>query len=218
MKFDTLKLIYLHPSRTGGAQIENIICGSIGIRKGPADQPDMDLMFGFHAGQYGNLQHLTFAEIACLALADLTNYSILCSIRNPISKFVSAYFYNKCDQKHARPGNFLARLSVQPMRHFLPQTQYTHRNGTAIYSHLIRQEHYRQDLEKFCDTYGFQCIVQEKFNTSGNPTYNPYKDRNEIDLFHCFFTREERQLFYSLYQEDFRLLYPDYVDIVENML
>ncbi len=218
MKFDTLNLVYLHPSRTGGTQIEDIICGNIGIRKGPAGQPDTELMFGRHPRQYGNLQHLTLAEMSCLTTAELGTYSILCSIRNPISRFVSAYYYIGCNQNYARPGELLAGLSVKTVQHFLPQTQYTHQNGTAIYSYLIRQEQYRQDLQKFCETFDFQCIVHEKFNTSGNPAYNPFKDRNEIDLFHSFFVREERQLFYRLYQEDFHLLYPEYVDIVENML
>ncbi len=218
MKFDTLKLVYLHPTRTGGTQVENIICENLGIRKNPVDQPDTELMFGYHSFQYGNLQHLTLAEMSILSSADLGTYSILCSIRNPISKFVSAYFYNGCDQKFIRPGEFLARLSVQPIQHFLPQTHYTHKKGTAIYSYLIRQEHYRQDLQKFCETFDFQWTVHEKFNTSGNPAYNAYKNRNETDLFHSFFTRDERQLFYRLYRKDFHLLYPDYVDIVENML
>jgi hypothetical protein len=218
MKFDAIRLIYLHPARTGGSQIENILCDNLGISKGPEEQSDLGLMFGAHSLRYGNLQHLTLSEMSLLAAADLSDYAVLCSIRNPIPRFISAYFYNGCEKRYSRPGKLLVELAVRPLQHFLPQTRYTHENSTAIFDNLIRQEQYLTDLQRFCRLRGFTCSVQEHHNTVGTPVYSEYLYRNEIDVFHVFFTREERRMFYALYQQDFELLYPDYVDIVENML
>ena len=196
MKIDDQKIILLHPGKTGGTSIEHTLRDLYlpGLKLEPKVS-DRKIMFGFDKEHQCYLQHADLRLYSILGIP-YKEYKTICTVRNPYTRLLSCYYYNGKNNQFEfedfvlnRIPNMFTNMNTAKYSsgHFFPQ--YYHANDV---NEIIKLENFNSDCKK--------VGLDVKYHYS--KTTGMKKHTKPMDAY----TTKMKDIIYSLYKEDFRLL------------
>lgn len=194
MKIDSENLILFHPGKTGGTSIEftlkDLYLPDIHLN---FHDSNFDIMFGFNKQYYIYLQHADTRFYNMLGI-DYTKYKTICTVRRPYERILSCYYYNNKFAVYSFEEFIYKDLEKSinhnnkySTNHFSPQHYYT----TNV-KHIIKLENFKED----CQNLGLDI----KYHFS--QTHKAREYNNPMDAYN----NKMKDIVYSLYKEDFKLL------------
>ena len=118
--------------------------------------------------------HYTLTEREQLnAPIDLDNFDILCTVRDPLERFMSGARYH-----HESPEKYMQRCkNASPSEVFIPkekryqhcrpQTDYTHTaSGRSLCTHMVHQENINEEIPAILEKYGCKVDHMPLLNLS----------------------------------------------------
>lgn len=199
MKFESQKIILLHPGKTGGTSIEYTLRDLYfkGLKL-DAFKEDLDLMFGLSKKHNLFLQHADLRFYKNILNINLNDYKTIATVRNPYDRLVSCYYYNGKNKKFTFHDFVLNRLEDQielnnkkgfSVSHFAPQINFCKIDDYRV-DHIIKLETFVSDLKKI--------NIDVKYNAS--------KTVSRKEDYNGYYNQKTKDLVYQLYKEDFEYL------------
>jgi hypothetical protein len=192
--FNEKKVIFLHIGKTGGFSVEK----ALGLPPRDYRKFCPEFLFGVNKGVM--VQHARLPYLEQFMTEPQKKFYKFTIIRNPWDRMVSAFYYLKPAHLKAF-GSFESWLehkhqSVVSGRwgegsHFVPQIEYTHRNGKQIVDKIIRFENLGQEFRRMCRLNGIEASELQKLNASR------LRDKRLED-----YTPKTRQMVYEMYQTE----------------
>lgn len=178
-----LKVVFMHPCRTGGATIESVL-GLPTNRKQNGDTSRYQ--FISHDPTLGYMQHARYMEME--KYIPSTYYKIA-TVRNPYNRVLGMIRYTKMPSFRALVD--FCEKSVNMRNFVLPQHMYTHKNGVCVVDDIIR----------ICDgeRVGLDALQEKTGLVIDIPEYQPTVNTYE-------FSSDDISLIQKMYADDFRLL------------
>ena len=160
------QLFYMHVPKTGGTSIQAVM-------------KECDLFTAPYKTIDGQklprpTDHYTLAERDVLnAAVDLKQYDVLCTIRDPVARFMSdaqhykvspETFKDMCSK--AQPSDVFEN-GKDVYQHCRPQTDYTHTpEGDPLCTYIVRQDNINEEVPSILQKYGCAVHHMPKMNVS----------------------------------------------------
>ena len=197
------KLLFVHIPKTGGQSITKYLFKDLGIDFKLKSEPSLLWIINNEDRRLPGpekLAHLTYDEyvdLGYLSQEDFDSYSSFSVVRNPYSRFVSAFYYNglqhvgmdKWIQDH-----FPSDRNSHLYRHFMPQHEYIASRGDIKVDRLFYTENLDNDFLDFAHAYGYTQKYLDRINRISK------KDSNIKNL-----TPYARDWIQDYYRKDFEI-------------
>lgn len=242
--YPQIKLLQLHIPKTGGTSIENTLRQALNVPmfdwkkseqnyKSPTSKQDWQTynIYGYFetAGEITPLQHLTYNQIlqGGHLSKDMINW-ILVAVRNPFSRLVSCYHWQRRYPGKQHQMNFKQfvqwvkdtnsnKPGARPVdhrcyQHLLQQSEYiSNLDPKTTKLHIIKFENLNNDFERFFNTQvravysKFKPIKLRKDNITDRKSALPEWKSNYMLPDGKTLDQDLVRLVYSLYEQDFKI-------------
>lgn len=190
------KILFVHIPKTGGQSVTKFFLENLG-EKANLKNAKYGLINNKKNKRQGphHFHHLLLKEYEKLGLVnDVKEYFKITVVRNPYSRFISAYYFNKL-QNDFSFREVLDRLPFADERSdlyrmFIPQTNYL----TVDNKIQIDKVFYQENLDDF-----FEFFLK-KYKMSGSV----YTNKSKIKITDSFLKDDEIQLINKIYYRDFQ--------------
>lgn len=207
MFIESQNIIYLHPGKTGGTTVENILIEHFQpSRSIVSDDVYMErCMIGFigkrqlyHLAIPEAIRHLT-TVYPRLELAACYKFA---TVRNPYTRTYSAYTYNtRLSSMYTFSEWVMEKLEKNVERYdrlqipnwFRSQHTYTHLNGELFVDDICKMETFERDITRIFNKLGIRDVKVPHINRRDYDKTAPYTD-------------EMREVIRRVYAKDFELL------------
>ena len=195
--FPEKNALYLHPGKTAGTSVTK----SFYPDPINASIRCPERLFGWDSKRGIYLQHATMDTAReCLGESIFTAAYRFVTVRNPFSRLLSVYYYNK-KVNDERFGDFqrmvlalpelMATSSCLQGNHFTPQISYVRTTDNLRCHRILRFEAIATDFKKLTEELGGPAKLPQ-LNSTQNPEYQPSSLRSSYDdammetVRHCY--------------------------------
>jgi len=199
--FHRHRCVFFHIGKTAGVSIEKWLDNN----SYDVTQSNTDVMFGWDKEKSVYLQHASMHLTQEMVDSEtFNNYYKFSVVRNPYSRAISVYYY-LYDQHQKKFGSFenyihtLPELLKSPNiyngSHHIPQTYYTHIEGTCFCDHIAKFEELPSSLSKIQKQLNLNLLPQH-YNRYSHPQRQT-RPRTEI------YSKKMIQIMQDIYAGDF---------------
>ena len=196
-------LLFVHIPKTGGQSVTKYIFKDQGIDFRLESQPSMLWIINNEDRSLPGpekLPHMTineYVDLGYLTQQEFDSYTTFSIVRNPFSRFVSAFYYNNLQYigmdewiKNHYPTDINSHL----YRHFMPQHDYITTGNKVLVDHLFYTESLDSSLIPFLQQHGYKDKRLDRINRISR------KDSNIKNL-----TPYARDWIKEYYKKDFEI-------------
>lgn len=204
------RILFVHIPKTGGQSVSKFFYKNLGYTWNPKDKDNEDLLFlkNYKRELPGPevLVHMTaqeYVDLGYISKEDFNNYFKFSIVRNPYSRFISAYKFNKVYEKY-EPEKFIENMPTDEYsdlyRHFMPQSNYIFKNQELLVDKILYQERLNLDFTNY-------IIRPYNFKNTLDVTNKTKKVKKKIELssklikfINIFYDKDFKNLGYQKYE------------------
>lgn len=200
--FNKHKVVFLHIGKTGGFSVEK----ALGLPSGDYRVFNSEYVTGLNKGVM--TQHARLDYINQHLTQEQRNYRVFTVVRNPWYRMVSAFYYlyhahvkkfETFDKWLVHKHDMVVNNKYREGSHYIPQIEYTHRDGELIVDYILRTEHLQRDYEHLCFQLNIDSGELPRTNISKlrEKPYLEHYNNTTKDMVHEMYAKDVEQYNYK---------------------